>query len=445
MCRLKRLFLILAVGLYAGLLHAQTSEFIKDHIIVAFDKAGCDLLLMNDDSRKAVVRYLFEAGAVEKDKTLFTEGDMISVLGFCTDPTRNSMSGYSYGVKIPGEPSKSFLHQRMTMETARYRFSPAQWKSLVSYSNPNIGKSDKKYSLVSVARPYCLRSLRIKADQYNEKHLTNRTFIIMVTDHRYNGNSFYDEVLYIAESQAKRNASYTDIMFDRIFKVCHEVESEYYIKYISSTPISGLKSGFVEIYEYIPHQSYLSLSSIVDYPHSVEAVRLKGDSCSVDVSFNKRDNDHYRIKKLDLLLKYKGGRDTLLTYTDTDSITFNQVFHRNSCPEHLEARVWLRLMDGVYNSTILTPSRGAPKYLGGEALNVSVPVNMEPDAEVLGIPMPDWMWIGTDKDQYKAAMLMEFLIIAGIIVLLVVLVVILYFIFRYYRPKKEEITIRYYY
>ena len=443
MYRIKLICLMIACFLGSEVLQAQTDDFVKDHIIVAFDKAGCDELLKKEETRMAVIDYLFKTGTVEKGTSLYNEGDMISVMGFCTDPMQNNMKGFSYGVNVPGE-NRLFLRSGMSVNLARSRFSQYNWDALISYKSPIIKDSHKKYSLVSVARPYCLKTAKIDSDKYNDKCLTNRTFIIMVTDHRYNGNSFYDEVLYIAEKHGKNVGMSMSAMYDRIFDVCHDVESDYYIKFITSTPIGGKYSGFVEVYEYVPHQSYLSLSSVVDYPSAIDAKRLPGKKYEIDVSFNKRENEHYRIKRLDVKMKFPDGRDSLKTFFDMDSIRFSKVFHRDSCPEKLEVRAWLRVMDGVYNSTILTPSASAADYLGGKGLNIALPVVLEPDAEVLGVPLPDWLWLGYDRNQYEAAMLMEFLAIAAIVLLLVIVVIILYFSFRYYKPDKDDMTIKYY-
>ena len=78
---------------------------------------------------------------------------------------------------------------------------------------------------MSIAKPYILKKL----GQESAKQWVERTFILLVTDHRYNGGDFYNELQYFLGSQSYINKNIG--LFD-VLDVCYDVEGEFCIKYL---------------------------------------------------------------------------------------------------------------------------------------------------------------------------------------------------------------------
>jgi len=247
---------------------------------------------------------------------------------------------------------------------------------------------------------------------------------------RYNGNDFYQEITFW-KSEA---GSWMDK--DAIMQKCYSVENEFFLAYLR-TEQSG--SICFDIYEYRPLQASLSLSSVLYYPPSCQAVRVKGNRYQVVLETSPQPGDHYEVKRLDVTPRFEDGSvGTPLSVKDRGHVRDTLYFEREKAITSLEVRAWVLLKDGFCNSVILTPSPDAPDYLGREGLNVSISVDKAVEAEVFGFRLPEALWLLCPDDPFKCAFLWEvILVVFGLLALGALLIS-----WKTYRPKKGRIHLR---
>lgn len=425
---MKRLLLVIwLLAVSHAAIYAQLDDNVRVHTIVALDKAGCSNILNRRDAWETVNRLLFEQAPIEGNRQLCAEGDLLSIIGFCTDAAQKDMTTYQFPLY-----GNNCVYIENTESQAEDMMQWSDWWRYATYSNPSCGHSGL-FSLVSVAKPYALNELK-KDEPVDVKYLTNRTFLLLVTDHHYNGNDFYDEVHTLANAQ-RENGMYNVVDENKILPLCYAVEQEYFIKYIETYNIAS--RGYVELYEFMPLQTYLNLNSVVDFPQTITAKRLKGRKYQIGVDFYHNGNKHYDIRKLEVALD---GNEPKI-YENVDSVSFEHVVHSRKRPESLNVRAWLRLNDGVYNTTVLTPSKDAPDHLGKNGLNVSVRIKYEEKAKIFGIPMIDLVWPSWIEDQYTAAIVVQTVLLVLLPFFILFLVWLFYRKYKYYTPEKEEISL----
>lgn len=430
---MKRIFLLTSLMIFSvASMNAQLDDKVRTHTIVALDKAGCSNILSNPSAQSIVRSLLLESSPIEDGRPLCGEGDLMSVVGFSTDPDQRDMSTYQF-------PIASEKQQYVYVENDGSNIQSIisnKWGYFANYSNPKCGHSDL-FSLVSVAKPYALNELK-KEGEIDDRHLTNRTFLVLITDHHYNGNDFYDEVHTLAASQMERGMR--DVVDEtKILPLCYAVEQEYFIKYIKTYNVGT--RGYLELYEFLPLQTYLNLNSVAVFPQKVRATRLRHRKYQINVEFNHNGNEHYEIKKLEFSFKGKNSKDTSFVFTSADSVSFDYIVKRKIRPEFVNIRAWVRLNDGVYNTTVLTPSPDAPDHLGKQGLDIMLPIEYDKHARIFGVPMPDFMWPFGIKDQYKAALIVQTVLLALLPFMVLLGVWIFYRKNRYYTPGVEDITI----
>lgn len=430
---MKRIFLITALMLLSvASMNAQLDDKVRTHTIVALDKAGCSNILNNPNAQSIVKRLLLESSPIEDGRPLCGEGDLMSLVGFCTDPDQRNMTTYQFPI---ASEEQQYVYVENDGSNIQSIISN-KWGYFANYSNPKCGHSDL-FSLVSVAKPYALNELK-KEGEIDDSFLTNRTFLILVTDHHYNGNDFYDEVHTLAASQLERGMRNV-VDETKILPLCYAVEQEYFIKYIKTYNV-GVR-GYVELYEFLPLQTYLNLNSVADFPQKVRATRLRHRRYKVEVEFNHNGNEHYEVKKLEFAFKGEKSKDTSFVFTSADSVSFDYIVKRRVRPEYVNVRAWVRLNDGVYNTTVLTPSPDAPDHLGKKGLDIMLPIEYDKHARIFGVPMTDFMWPFGIKDQYKAALIVQTVLLALLPFMVLLGVWIFYRKNRYYTPGVEDITI----
>lgn len=383
--------------------YAQFDDSIRNHTIISVDCAGCPWArtMATRDSVRAFI----------EEKGIYGDEDMCSLVGF----RAHSRDMESFAID-------TCSYMRKTDEKWLWQ----NWSSaLAGVSNDGADG----YSLVSVAKPYSLRALK------TSENYTNRTFLVMVTDRRYNGGDFYAEVIeflravYGAYFPAERVRA-----MDSLFKVCYDVEKEYYIKYLETRTL-GI-NRYIEFYEFIPLQETFSLPSIWDYRNTITAKGRKGHRFEIAMDILPRDNARYAVRKVEM--KLSNGRNAKTLEGAVDTVRYNAVIEnvRNK-PRALNMKVWVNLIDGCYNATILSPSAAAPDYLGRKGLNLSVPIQYEEPAKILFvIPMPDFLWWVFPDDQYKAAIVMNAIIVMIIFALLLIYIKVR----QYYKLKPEDIV-----
>ena len=383
--------------------YAQFDDKICNHTIISVDCAGCPWA-RSGDTRNAVRAFVEEKG-------IYGDGDMCSLVGF----RAHSRDMEAYAIDTCSYTKKC------DENSLWYNWASA----LAGVSNDGMAG----YSLVSVAKPYSLKALKTSGD------FTNRTFLVMVTDRRYNGGDFYAEVIEFLRSVYGQYFPVERVKaMDSLFRVCYDVEKEYYIKYLETRTLGV--NRYLEFYEFIPLQETFSLPSIWDYRNTITAKRRKGHKFEIALDILPRNNARYAVRKVEM--KLSNGRNAKRLEGAIDTVRYNALIEngRNK-PSALNMKVWVNLIDGCYNATVLSPASAAPDYLGRRGLNLSIPVQYEEPARIVFfIPMPDFLWWFFPDDQYKAAIVMNAIIVMIVFVLLLIYIKVR----QYYRLTSKDIS-----
>lgn len=286
------------------------------------------------------------------------------------------------------------------------------------------------YSVVTIAKPYSLLKFRdIASDKLIEK-----TYLILVTDYKYNGNDdFYGELKHVPRISKDTKES--------IMNTIKDVQQNYFYKFIAEENISRYpRSGYISLFEVIPLQQYFSIESVLDFPHKIIATRTK-DGYKATFKINQLENPNYRFISSEAFLSVEG-------HNEIRSVKLNQdvIF---DIPERLveelgednisiNFRTWVQLIDNVYNHTILSPD--GDKLQGADGLNRSIKIELEKDAEILGfIPLTDGLYnisFWTNNQNVAAATW-------GVIFILILLGIMIFIIWRstQYRSKNNDVKI----
>lgn len=394
-----------------------TGALAKNHVIVAFDESGTSWRLVDDNVRRHVDYFLFD----NHGKPLISEGDYLSVVGVKGDCSAKGWDDFVY-VK------SSFVNNYNTMKSM---VSPTGWHNLVL--TPTDYNYEESYSLISIAKPYILAKL----GKASSKAMVERTYIIFVTDHRYNGNDYYNELQYFLGQSAYVNVG---IDIHDVLDVCYEVEREYCIEYVDVrswpfSPFNGLYKN-VELFEVSPNQKYLTLPAVIDYSPSLPAIRKRGQCYAVTLNL-EHSNSHFDVKELVVYKcsESKGVQEPIDTLTSLDRYSSTYVFGRSEKISHLRIKAKMKLNDGIYDATLLTPET-VP------GLNQTIKVNTEEDSKILfGLaPLPDWMWLSFVETQQDAAIVVSFLIL----ILCAIVVLVYIYATKTYKPNHDEVRIKFY-
>lgn len=406
----RRLFFLLCMLVCTGALA-------KNHVILAFDEAGTSWRLNDDRVRQNVKYFLFE----NNGQPLLTEGDYLSVVGIKGDCSARGWSDFVY-IK------SSFVNNYKTIKNM---VSTAAWQAQVV--TPNEYDYEESYSLVSIAKPYILAKL----GKVPNKPLVDRTYMILVTDHRYNGDDYYNELQYFLgqEGYARAGIDIIDVL-----QVCYDVEREYCIEYLDvrKWPFEKNPAKYknVELYEVSPNQEYLTLPAVIDYSPSLTAVRKREHSYEVTLDL-EHANPHFDVKELVIYKcsESKGVEEPIDTLPILGMYSRTFVFDRAEKISHLRMKARMKLNDNIYDATLLTPET-VP------GLDQTITVNTEKDSRILfGLaPLPDWMWLSCIETQQVAAIVVSFLIL----ILCTLIFVVYIYVTKTYKPKKEDVRIMFY-
>ena len=286
------------------------------------------------------------------------------------------------------------------------------------------------YSVVTIAKPYSLLKFRdIAPDRLIEK-----TYLILVTDYKYNGNDdFYGELKHIPKISEE--------IKELIMNTIKDVQQNYFYKFIAEENISRyLYSGYISLFEVIPLQQYFSVESVLDFPHKITATRTK-DGYKAIFKISQLDNPNYRFISSDAFIPVEGYNEIRLVKLNQDVIfnipdeLVNQIGEDNIS---INFRTWVQLIDNVYNHTILSPD--GDKLQGSEGLNRIIKVELEKDAEILGfIPLTDGLYnisFWTNSQNVAAATW-------GVIFIFILLGIMIFVIWRstQYKSKKNDVKI----
>lgn len=422
---------------------------LRHHVIVAIDKAGCYEWSRSSEVARIVKNILFNNRPA--DPTLYyrdflvKDGDYVSFVGFSIKPYAKDMDTYVLPLGDSRNSYRDFISRNgknYSVYYSPYKYKTyseckeliCDWDDIVG--NPNSGNNN--YSLVSVAKPYALRALK------DDSKEVNRTFILLITDHRYNGGDFYEEI------KAFNMKSNGRLSYNKIFKKCYEVEQNYFIKYIQSQEIGAHK--YIELYEYVPLQQNFSLTSVISHEPVFYAKRQRGGGYDIEIKLSNTTNPLYKVKELNIFpnnsdqVEYKTPNSAnKITCPDGKiDITLHEHIPSRSNNMHIEIRAWVKLVDNVYNATLLTPNKDAPVEYGKKGLNQLVPVKFEGNETILGVlDLQDWMWPFWIDTQHSAVLFWNALIIILLLALVITVFVILTLFTPPYHPTTADFKLAY--
>lgn len=418
---------------HPSFLKAEVDDTLRHHVILAIDKAGCDGWIGNKEVAQKVRNVLldFRHDDYQIYRPLFQTSDYLSILGFAVDASQHDMSMYATPLKMGGKPVRYMNPDKQNLN----RLLTHSW-SEIALQKFNPGNSP--FSLVSVAKPYALLALK------NSSVDVNRTFLVLITDHHYNGNDFYDEIVSLVQRQRALNV-YSEIDVNRVFQKCYAVEQEYYIRHIKTDTVWANRlyapQGYVEVYEYLPLQQYFSLGAVINYPTELVAKRCKGGKYEIELPLTWRNNPHFTLKRLDV---FGVAEDTPSFRTPENAVRLDSLgkavfrIDRNEKITSIRMRAWVKLLDGVYQATVLSPSQAASIYLGRNGLNVDIPIKYEDDATVYGLPLWDIFWLPGIDSQFTMAKIWEIILPAGLLIYLIYYMAT----HRTYRPKVKNFSLK---
>ena len=423
---MKHKFFGLFLGLILLFLHCLPSvaadySKTRNHVVIALDESGTENWLPGEKVIAGLKQFLFS-----DNYALLGEDDIFSIVGIKADCSANKWGDFVYVKKDPttGKPL-SYINDKQYISSALN--NQHKWSRLAASQR----SYDSSYSLVSIAKPYILKKL----GQESAKQWVERTFILLVTDHRYNGGDFYNELQYFLGSQSYINKNIG--LFD-VLDVCYDVEGEFCIKYLDVCewrPYNGGIYHNVELFEVCPNQEYLTLPAVVDYSPSVTASRRRGNKYHVTLEF-RHSNQHFEVERMKVYLHSEdGSEECVADVHDMKEYVLDKVYRKEQKVHRIMIEATLRLNDGTYNSVLLSPEM----YTG---LTQTIEVRNETDAKILfGLArLPDKLWIPGIKNQQIAAIVTSILI-----VLLVILAFVIYVLkTRTYVPRKDELSIKFY-
>ena len=416
----------------------------KHHVIVAFNwsprpaSTGWVHANVTKDAVYALSSLEMKDGEGKARKVL-EQGDVFSCLAFRADVKNNHLEQYVQPVM--SREGKPVLFQN-TLEQTFPRNLYRNWSTWLN-SNPFGTDTSLGYSLLSVAKPFCLKYF---AD-FEDKVLVNRTFLIMVSDKQFNGD-MYDEIANLRNDNQTYGNHTQGIKDEQVFPVYYQVNQSYFIRLIASKPIKvggnvwSMPNGYVQLFEFVPLQKNFVLSNVLDYPVQLQAKRIRGGKYRCELPLVNRNHPLYKPMKLQVYLNDKllgsWGEDAL-----QESVDFSFEQDEDEKASHIMMKGWVRLQDNIYNATLMSPLSEAMEEAGREGLNIKLNIEYEKKAKIFFFPMPDFMWLGImPDDQAVAALVWE--LILGLIMLALVIVGVIRLIHKnqYMTPDVKDMKFK---
>lgn len=416
-------------------------DSIRHHLIIAVDWSptpGANDWRYSWETREAIVELAKHkiADGTGKPRKVIKKGDLFSCLTFRTDVNQASLDQYVACIK-PEKVPLTFVESKSDAQFQRtLKWQWDKWLDCVHMDGSST------FSLLTVAKPYCLGFF---ADMQPNKAV-NRTFIIVVSDHVYNGD-FYGEVTNWKQMHAGRAGENVDDK--KVYQLCYSVNQAYYIRFLRSIQIMQdnhyAPKGYADLYEFVPLQENFFLASTVNYPPVVKAKRVRNGQYQCDFAMIPNGNPSYEVLQIDASLG--DSANTTKRWVGSDFTAGNELRYafrlgNPNRPDSLKLKAWVRLTDGVYNATVLSPSPQSTLEAGRRGLNVALPIEYENKANFFFGTFPDFLWWECfPDDQHAAARLWEFIFIAVGIVALAYVIIRLYKSKQYYKPQKGDLEI----
>ena len=413
---MKRILLVFAFVLMG--INAFCNEK-KNHVIISFDLKS-DVMMNN--RRDYTIKQVKEV-LPQILKTNGINSGYVSLQTFSASENAENLDDYIIELKAP---FTEFSNISIVLDNLQ--------SSDFSGIMPGEG-----YSLLTVARPYSL----LKFKEQKNEILVDRTFLVLITDNKFNGNDNYKKELDDASpygikynAAVKKNimANMISVQQNYFYELIDEKSICYYNDYYVS------KKGSMTLFEVIPLQQYFSVESVLDFPHTITATRTK-DGYKAIFKVNQLDNPNYRFISSEAFLPVEGHdekRHVKLNQNEIFDIPESLVEQVGEDNISIDFRTWVQLIDNVYNHTILSPD--GDKLQGAEGLNRSIKIKLEEDAKILGfIPLTDGLYDISfwTNDQSVAAATW------GVIFILILLGIMIFIIWRstQYRSKNNDVKI----
>lgn len=354
---MKKLFSIIVVLITAISVYGQTSDKEQSSLILALDVRSDIGRYLSYDVRFADCYYLKAKHGKKAYKEYYSSEIQKILTSNSVMP--NYVSGVLYGKKQGAERPTNFSRLVVSPSKASKNYS-----DLLNQLYKEL-PSGEYYSITSFARPYSLMALK-------EQQSTNRTFLVILTDGRYNGNDdYYGEVRYMKTGFNKEGEKQfkEDIL---------NVQTNYFCQFKEQIEVDG---GYIQLYEFIPLQQYFALESVLDFPHEIMAKRGKSNYV-VDFTSNAITNEDYEVKRMQISLVTNGGAIRTENFSPNENVKF-EISKREIDNVHLKIKAWVKLYDGVYNNTILHPN--GSKLQGASGLYREIQIQKEDNAKILGV------------------------------------------------------------
>ena len=375
---------LLIVVSFLSFVQTKAQVYADNHVIIALD-ARSDLKYDWSTNVAMVNRNL---PLLLKNNGI--ESGIVSTMTYSLESYENDLSKYT---------QKDAIAEDFTIQNI-----DNYWRRL----STTIKSGETKFSLLSIAKPYCLKAVMVDPKD-NSAKLAYRTFLILITDLKYNGNDdFHDEL--------RHKPGMNQSLLSKILGEVKVVQQNYFYDFISQV---SLNRGYMMLFECIPQQKYFALESVADYPHNIIAKRTK-DGYSLEFDFKSYNNPNYDLLKSEVII---GNETVLVQGFNKVKLLIPSYMWESNDTVHAHVKSWVRLLDGIYNRTILSPD-GA-ELQGKEGLNKKIVVQREPHAKILWIvPLPEILFKMSfwTSDQTIAAAVWSVLVIIALIVFIIYLI-----------------------
>lgn len=413
--------------LLLSLLHAKAQDHrsdsnygMRNHVILAFDESGNKWRKSDPKVLEYVKYFLYDNGG----NPLLKENDYLSIVGIigdCNNPT------WQIPIYIKTSDSSKPMAFIPNMGGENKAALDTMWNRIVECEK----HFEESYSLLSIAKPYMIAEL----GKVPNKPMVDNTYIICVTDHQYNGSDFYNELNYFLTGyvdkkfeRGSRNVNVRDVL-----QVCYDVEREYCIEYSDCRTWIVNTERHVELFKVTPNHQSLTLPAVVKYKPTIEA-SLHRDGSYQFLFDIKPYNDHFEVLELNIYLETPDSEELIGSYAEFKEFPIPICYKTEKDSLHLRLEGTIKLNDGKYGATRLS-------YDHIKGLTQQVVIKSEPRQMIFHmVDMPLWMWVPWAENQFAAVGWAESLIV----VLILIIFVIYISIAKTYKPKKEDISIKFY-
>lgn len=422
---MKRILLIVFLSIVGiETVYSQFDNNMRHHVIIALDMTMPGQYWQQSDRTFHTV-----FGDLLADSIL-RQNDPLSIVGFSTDENASNFDDYTYILRNSQIGNLEHLKYTTSLRDSLQE----QWYNIASQANRHH-QGYHPFSMISLAKMYAFAPLK----QQSSAHYVNRTFLVFISDHIYNGGDFYEE----AKSLNERNPRLTPSMMQDYGQ---RVASQYFVRHLHGRELGNHQH--VDLFEYIPLQDGLTLPTVVDFPAgSILAKRTKWGHYRLDIDATTRHDQRYRLLQLRYHIMDRDGNVMLDTmsracikgndYAELDSFFVVSDLGTRRRASSVTIDAWVSLRDGIYDATVLTSVESAPSYLASKGLSVTVPIQYEKKARVLGVlPLAGFLQFSDNQDSCAAviSLIVALLLLAGLVILVRRI--------RVYHPKSEDITLK---